>query len=119
MFGVLNEMPAIEPSAAFNARLRERLAAEPRPNFFRWFLPAPRLAFALAMLLAIFVWMGRFQPVDTATAQSEQDFHAIKDLGVLENYEMLKSLDALSELPVAAQEPANTPQDQQQKDGQI
>jgi len=119
LFGVLNEMPAIEPSAAFNARLRERLAAEPRPNFFRWFLPAPRLAFALAMLLALFLWMGRFQPVDTATAQSEQDFHAIKDLGVLENYEMLKSLDALSELPVAAQEPANAPQDQQQKDGQI
>jgi anti-sigma factor RsiW len=118
--GVLNEMPAIEPSPAFNARLREKIAAEPRPGWFWWFAPSPRLAFSLAMLLALSVWMGKLQPVDNsvATIQSEQDFHAIKDLGVLENYDVLKSFDALSELPVAAQEPSDAPQEQQ-KDGQI
>ena len=121
--GVLDELPIIEPSAAFNARLRETIAAEPRPGWFAWFMPSPRLAFALAMLLALSVWMGKVQPpADTAvaTSQSEQDFHVIKDLGVLENYDVLKGFDALSELPVAAQEQqSQTPQDQQQKDGQI
>ena len=121
LVGVLDEMPVIEPSVAFNARLREKIAAEPRQSWFWWFAPSPRLAFSLAMLLALSVWMGKFQPADNtvATTQSEQDFHAIKDLGVLENYDVLKSFDALSELPVAAQEPSETPQDQHQKDGQI
>ncbi|MFZ0037953.1 MAG: zf-HC2 domain-containing protein [Candidatus Acidiferrales bacterium] len=121
LFGVLNEMPLIEPSGAFDARLRERISAEPRRNVFDWFMPAPRLAFALAMLLALSVWMGKFQQADNsvATSQSEQDFHVIKDLGVLENYDVLKGFDALSELPVSTQEPAQPQQEQPQKDGQI
>jgi anti-sigma factor RsiW len=121
LFGVLNEMPMIEPSGAFDPRVRQRIAAEPRRSAFEWLLPAPRLAFALAMLLVVSVWIGKFQPADNsvATSQSEQDFHVIKDLGVLENYDVLKSFDALSELPVAAQEPAQTQQEQPQKDGQI
>jgi len=84
-------------------------------------VPAPRLAFALAILLALSVWMGKFPTAENAvaTAQSEQDFHVIKDLGVLENYDVLKGFDALSELPVSTQEPEQTQQDQQPKDGQI
>jgi len=118
---VLNELPGIEPSVGFNARLRERIAAEPRRGWFAWLMPSPRLAFALAMLLVLSVWMGKVKPPENAiaTSQSEQDFHAIEDLNVLENYDVLKGFDALSELPVAAQEPAETPQDQPTKDGQI
>jgi anti-sigma factor RsiW len=120
LFGVLNEMPVVQPSVAFDARLRERISEEPRPSFLQW-LPAPRFAFALAMLLALSIWMGKFQPAENSavSAQSEQDFHVIKDLGVLENYDVLKGFDALSELPVSTQQPAQTDQDQQQKDGQI
>ena len=121
LYSVLNEMPVVEPSLAFDARLRQRIAAEPQRQWFQWLLPAPRLAFALAMLLALSVWMGKFQQSDNsaASAQSEQDFHVIKDLGVLENYDVLKGFDALSELPVSTQPPAQTDQDQQPKDGQI
>jgi anti-sigma factor RsiW len=121
LFGVLNQMPAIEPSAAFDARVRERISAEPRGSLFDWLVPAPRLAFALAILLALSVWMGKFPTAENsvATAQSEQDFHVIKDLGVLENYDVLKGFDALSELPVATQEPDHSQPDQHQKDGQI
>jgi anti-sigma factor RsiW len=121
LYSVLNEMPVVQPSVAFAARVREHIAAEPQRNWFQWLMPAPRLAFALAMLLALSVWMAKFQSSDNSatSAQSEQDFHVIKDLGVLENYDVLKGFDALSELPVSTQPPAQTDQDQQPKDGQI
>ena len=48
---------------------------------------------------------------EAATAATEQqDFEAIKDLGVLENYDVLSKFDALSEVPA---EPS--PADQQAK----
>src|SRR5437660_1318061 len=50
--GVLDEVPMKEPSPAFDARLRARLAAEPpRRSFWAWLAPSPRLAFAASMLL--------------------------------------------------------------------
>ncbi|MGA8367089.1 MAG: zf-HC2 domain-containing protein [Candidatus Acidiferrales bacterium] len=106
LWGVLDEMPVIEPSLGFDARLRARAAAEPRPRWFGWLVPQPRLAFSMAFLLALSVWMARLPgtaaPSVTA-AQADQaqqeDFNAIKDLGVLENYDVLTKFDALSELP--------------------
>jgi hypothetical protein len=49
----------------------------------------------------------------------QQDFEAIKDLGVLENYDVLSKFDALSEVPVEAApadqqaQPVNPANDQQ------
>ena len=103
----LNEMPAIEPSLAFDARVRQRIAEEPRINWFGFLIPAPRLAFSLAFLLALSVWTTGIEPkmpeVQPTAAQSEQDFRLIKDLDVLENYDVVKNFDALSELPVVEQ----------------
>ena len=59
LWGVLDEMPVIEPSLGFDARLRARAAAEPRPRWFGWLVPQPRLAFSMAFLLALSVWMAR------------------------------------------------------------
>src|SRR6202051_4916566 len=44
---VLDDLPAISPSPAFDASLRARIAAEPaHRNFWDW-MPSPRLAFAV------------------------------------------------------------------------
>lgn len=104
---LLGEVPALEPSFGFDARVRQRVAAEPqRASWFAWFVPQARLALSAAMLVALTVWMVKLPasrpPAPTpqptaATAPSEQDFDAIKDLGVLENYDVLTKFDALSE----------------------
>jgi predicted anti-sigma-YlaC factor YlaD len=125
LFGVLDELPPMQPSPSFDARVRQRISDEPRSSWFGWLLPAPRLAFSLAVLLGLFTWMGKFQatPVDntatTATTQSEQDFRAIRDLGVLENYDVLQGFDALSELPVPPPKPATEDQDNGDGGGQL
>jgi len=122
---VLDELPRIEPSGAFDAHVRQRIADEPRAGWFGLIVPGPRLAFSLAFLLALCVWTARFQPrvVDappTTATQSEQDFRIIKDLDVLENYDVVKNFDALSELPVAEQSQAQPDTDQKkEQDGHI
>jgi len=123
---VLDELPAIEPSGAFDARVRQRIADEPRDGWFGWLIPAPRLAFSLAFLIALSVWTSRFTPapvIETrapTVAQTEQDFRMIKDLDVLENYDVVKNLDALSELPAANQSQTAPDQDQKkEQDGHI
>jgi len=109
LWSVLEEVPAVEPSFGFDARVRQRVAAEPRPRWFG-FVPQPRLAFSMALLFALSVWMAKLPPSNTiptvasASAESEQ-FQAIKDLGVLDNYEVLTKFDALSELDAPAIEP--------------
>ena len=113
VWGVLNEMPAHEPSPEFDVRLRARLAAEPRRAGF-WAglaeaMPAPRLAFAIAALTVFSVWQSSRPVVVSAPASqgaTEADFRMIQDLPVLENYDVLSSFDALSQ--VAGQPPAAT-----------
>lgn len=118
VWNLLDEVPSVEPSLGFDARLRQRIAAEPQPRWFRWFVPQPRLAFSMALLLALSVWMVKLPsettaiaPVSVAQAQQE-DFSAIKDLGVLENYDVVTKFDALSELvPASDEQPDRPPQD--------
>jgi anti-sigma factor RsiW len=109
---VLDEVPVHEPSPGFDARLRQRVVEEPPTAWFDWLMPQPRLVFSMALLVALGVWMARL-PQDNSgasgtTAQTEQeDFNAIQDLGVLENYEVVTKFDALSELlPSSEQQPA-------------
>jgi anti-sigma factor RsiW len=122
LFGVMDKIEVIEPSAGFDARLRERLVKEARPRWYSWLVPQPRLAFAMAMLLALGIWMGNL-PRDNGAAGAngaeQQDFEAIKDLDVLENYDVLSKFDALSEVPADqdSQDQA-TPQTVDQQNGQ-
>jgi anti-sigma factor RsiW len=107
VWSVLEEVPAIEPSFDFDARVRARVAAEPQPRWFRWLMPQPRLAFSMALLLALSVWMSKLPQPNAATHSAEaqndsEQFQEIKDLGVLENYDVLTDFDALSELTPAA-----------------
>jgi anti-sigma factor RsiW len=102
LWGVLDEVPLIEPSLGFDARIRARVAEEPRQRWFGWLVLQPRLAFAMALLLALSVWTARLPHEGNPVSNEQQDFEAIQDLGVLENYDVLSKFDALSEVPVEA-----------------
>ena len=110
LWSVMDDLPAISPSPAFDASLRARIAGEPqRRGFWDW-MPSPRLAFAVTALVALSVWMSsmpRVMPSLPAAPQTAQvnkvgadfDFGMIRDLPVLENYDVVSKFDALSELP--------------------
>jgi negative regulator of sigma E activity len=119
----LEELPQIEPSAAFDVRVRARVAAEPvKLGWWAWFTPSPRVAFAASLLLLATVWIGS-RPTDrTLTAADEAQIN--QDLPVLENFDVLSDFGALTDLPQPVQ-PEDTGdsnpdqnQNQQQNDGQ-
>jgi anti-sigma factor RsiW len=107
LWGVLDESAAHEVSPAFDARLRERIAAEGKPSWFAWLIPQPRLAFALSLLLVLGVWLGtvRQEPVIVTSAdikQVEEEVQKMKD--VLEDYEKLNTLELSLDLPQTPRE---------------
>lgn len=111
MWDVLEELPPIMPSAGFDSLVRARVQQEAsRGGFWSWILPSPRMAFAAAALLIASIWLSSFQPgrlsvpgQNVPVQTSEADFGAIKNLPVLEDYDVVTSFDALSELPVQQQ----------------
>lgn len=111
MWEVLEELPPIMPSPGFDSLVRARVQQEAsRGGFWSWIRPSPRMAFAVTALLIASVWLSSFQPgrlsmpgQSVAVQSSEADFGAIKNLPVLEDYDVLTRFDALSELPVQQQ----------------
>ena len=94
--GLLDELPVIEPSPAFDLRVHARLAALPaRQSWWAWFMPAPRVAIAAAMLLLATVWVG--------TRPNNPPQIAQEDIPVLENLDVLSNFDVLTELPQPVQ----------------
>ena len=94
--GLLDELPVIEPSPAFDLRVHARVAAEPvKQSWWAWFAPSPRVAFAASMLLLASIWIGT-RPVSAPQVAQE-------DIPVLENYDVLSNFDVLTELPQPAQ----------------
>lgn len=98
---LLDQYPATGPSPYFDARLRSRLAAEPRPGWWTQWIPQPRLALATISLFALGLWVASFPPqaARPSPAQAEEEFRMIRDMHVLENYDVLANFDALSDLP--------------------
>lgn len=93
---LLDELPVIEPSPAFDLRVHARVAALPvKQSWWAGFLPAPRVAIAAAMLLLATVWVG--------TRPNPQPQIAQDDMPVLENLDVLSNFDVLSELPPPVQ----------------
>jgi anti-sigma factor RsiW len=104
--GLLDELPMIEPSLAFDVRVRARVAAEPvKQSWWAGFLPSPRVAFAAATLVLASVFVGMY-------SKPNQQEIASDDVPVLENYDVLSNFDVLTELPqpVQADEAAQTNQ---------
>jgi anti-sigma factor RsiW len=111
---LLDELPIIEPSAAFDIRIRARVAAEPaKQSWWAWFAPSPRVAFAASMLLLATVWLGS-RPVDPSLSAAEVD-KINQNMQVLENYDVISDFAPLSDLPqpVSADEAGDTNQNQQ------
>jgi anti-sigma factor RsiW len=95
--GLLDELPVIEPSAAFDLRVHARVAAEPvKQSWWAWFTPSPRVAFAASLLLLATIWIGTHS--NTPQPQIAQD-----DIPVLENYDVISNFEPLTELPQPVQ----------------
>jgi len=100
VWGMMDALPAIEPSEAFDARLRARIAVEPvRRSFWAEVLPSPRFALSMSLLVLCSVWLANRAPASTPPANSEAEFKMINNLPVLENYDVLSKFDVLSDLP--------------------
>jgi anti-sigma factor RsiW len=100
LWGMLDEMPAVQASQAFDVQLRARIAVEPAPkSFWAWILPPPRLALSVSLLLLFSVWLSTLPPAPGPVVPTEAEFKMINDLPVLENYDVLANFEVLSELP--------------------
>ena len=109
---LLDELPMIEPSAAFDVRVHARVAAEPaKQSWWAWFTPAPRVAFAASLLLLATVWIGSRQD-NLLTADDIENID--QNMSVLENYDVISDFGPLSELPqpVQADDNGDTKQNQ-------
>jgi anti-sigma factor RsiW len=109
VWGVLDELPVVTPSPAFDVQVRARVQQESEKRVWGWLVPSPRVAFAITALLITSIWLSSLQPGKIAVPRSpmgstiqsnEADFRMIQNLPVLENYDVLTSFDALSEIPV-------------------
>jgi anti-sigma factor RsiW len=111
---LLDELPMIEPSAAFDIRMQARVAAEPaKQSWWASFAPSPRVVFAASMLLLATVWLGS-RPAESSL--SATDIEKInQNMSVLENYDVISDFAPLSELPqpVQAEEGSDVNQNQQ------
>jgi anti-sigma factor RsiW len=110
---LLDELPMIEPSAAFDIRVHARVAAEPtKQSWWAWFAPSPRVAFAASLLLLAMVWIGSRVPDTTLSAGDIDNIN--QNLPVLENYDVISDFGPLSDLPqpVQTDEPGDPNQSQ-------
>src|SRR6267154_6462914 len=100
--GLLDELPEIEPSAAFDVRMQARVAAEPvKQSWWTWFAPSPRAVLAASMLVLATVWLGS-RPPDSSLSAADID-KIDQNMQALENYDVISDFAPLSELPQPAQ----------------
>jgi len=100
---LLDELPMIEPSPAFDVRVRARIAAEPVKQSWwaswAWMRPSPRIALAASMLLLATVIVINRNDVQPPMTQAEIDAGLNQDLSVLEDHDTLSNFEPLKELP--------------------
>jgi anti-sigma factor RsiW len=112
--GLLDELPVIEPSEAFDLRVRARVAAEPaKQSWWAWFAPSPRVVFAASMLLLATVWLGSRPPESSLSAADIDKIN--QNMQVLENYDVISDFAPLSELPQPVQNDDDSDANQTQK----
>ena len=111
---LLDEVPQIAPSAAFDVRVRARVAAEPvKQGWWAWFAPSPRVAFAASLLLLATVWIGYEKPQLPFENPKEADAQMIEEMPVLDDEDVISNFDPLKDLPQPVQ-----PEDQTNQTGQ-
>jgi len=99
--GLLDELPEIEPSPAFDVRVRARVAAEPvKQGWWAWFTPSPRVAFAASLLLLATVWVGyRSEPQSPFENPKEADAQMMQEIQSLDDQDVISNFDPLKDLP--------------------
>ena len=112
---LLDEVPQIEPSAAFDVRVRARVAAEPvKQGWWAWFTPSPRVAFAASLLLLATVWVGYESKTQLPFENpKEADDQMIQEMQVLDDQEVISNFDPLKDLPQPVQQEDQTNQTDQ------
>lgn len=103
---LLGELPAIEPSDAFDARVHALVAAEPvkQASWWAWLHFSPRIALVASMLLVAALWMGYSRPVAPLPVNmADMDAQMMQDLPVLEDHDVLTNFEPLKELPPPVQ----------------
>jgi anti-sigma factor RsiW len=101
---LLDELPMIEPSPAFDVRVRARIAAEPVRQSW-WTLlwttlrPSPRIAFAASMLLLATVLVSYRTDNIPPIPPDQVDAAMMQDLSVMEDHDTLSNFEPLKELP--------------------
>jgi anti-sigma factor RsiW len=110
--GLLDELPVIEPSPAFDARVHALVAAEPvKTNWWAWLRVSPRVAFVASMLLLATVWLG-YHSRQTVLPVQVDDAEMMQDLPVLEDHDVLTNFEPLKELPPPADDDSDNVQQQ-------
>lgn len=110
--GLLVELPVIEPSPAFDARVRALVAAEPvKTNWWAWLRVPPRVAFAASALLVASLWFGYHSRLVEPVVQVD-DAQMMQDLPVLEDHDVLTNFEPLKELPAPADDDSDNVQQQ-------
>lgn len=116
---VLDDLPRIQPSFDFDARLRARIGSESHSSWLSWLVPSPRLTFAMAILLAVSIFVV-VRPAGVSTVKTlspENQFQMINNLPVLEDYDVVSNFDALSELPLQSNPESNKTNSEQKSTG--
>jgi anti-sigma factor RsiW len=109
---LLDEVPQIEPSPAFDVRVRARVAAEPvKQGWWAWFTLSPRVAFAASLLLLATVWIGYESKTQLPFENpKEADAQMIQEMQVLDDQDVISNFDPLKDLPQPVQQDDQTNQ---------
>ena len=115
---LLGELPMVEPTPAFDVRVRARVAAEPlKQGRWVWMRPSPRIAFAASMLLLAMLWIGyRKEAVAPLPISSEEASAGLmQDISVMEDHDTLANFEPLKELPPPVEVTADSADDNDQQ----
>ena len=114
--GLLDELPVIEPSPAFDARVHALVAAEPvKQSWWAWLKVSPRIAFAASALLLAAFWLGFYSGPATPPVPLNPDVadaQMLQDLPVLEDHDLLQNFEPLKDLPGQADDDSDNTQQQ-------
>jgi anti-sigma factor RsiW len=115
---LLGELPMVEPTPAFDVRVRARVAAEPvKQGRWAWMRPSPRITFAASMLLLAMLWIGYRKEAVAPLPISPEEASAglMQDISVMEDHDTLANFEPLKELPPPVDVTADSADDNDQQ----
>lgn len=125
---LLDQLPVIEPSLAFDVRVRALADGEVvKQKWWPSLKVSPRVALVASVLLLVALWIGFYEGPRTPTLPWSDpqiaDEQMIQDLPVLEDHDVLSNFEPLRELSVpeeegSASDTKGTMRQEERSDGQ-